>query len=114
MKKVMILLIVLMAISVGILSGCTEQSEESKFIGTWIDNTDEINVYHEDGIITVSGEDDQGNYLHGTGTWKLENGRLFVTFKGSILTFRYSFSSNNKTLTITNIESGATYVCRKQ
>ena len=102
-----------MLLAVG-LSGCTEQSEESKFIGTWIDNVGEVNVYYEDGIVTGSVEDDQGNYLHGTGTWKLENGRLVVTSKGSILTYHYTFSSNNKTLTITNIESGATYVCRKQ
>lgn len=65
------------------LSGCSEQSsEESKFVGTWIDNTGEIDIFHEDGIVTASIEDDQGNYLHGTGTWKLENERLVIAFKG--------------------------------
>ena len=39
MKKMIILLIALMVISVGVLSGCTDnqiENELDKFIGTWI------------------------------------------------------------------------------
>lgn len=35
MKKIEILLIALIVISVGVLSGCTEQSDSEKILGTW-------------------------------------------------------------------------------
>ena len=108
-KQSVILGIAVLLICIG-LSGCNEQSsEENKFLGTWIDNTGEITIFHEDGTTTSILDD-----LQETGTWKLENDRLIITFLGLILTFDYSFSNNDKTLTITNIEFNKTYVMTKQ
>ena len=108
-EKLLIFGIVVLLLAVG-LSGCNEQSsEESKFLGTWIDDTGETTIFHEDGTTTsILGD------LQGTGTWKLENDRLIITFQGLILTFDYSFSNNDETLTLINVDTGLTFVNIKQ
>lgn len=109
MKKQLVIVGAILLLAVG-LSGCNEQSsEESKFLGTWIDNTGETTIFHEDGTTTsILGD------LQGTGTWKLENDRLIITFQGLILTFDYSFSNNDETLTLINVDTGLTFVNIKQ
>ena len=109
-KNLIILVIAILLICVGFLSGCNEQSsEESKFLGTWIDDTGETTIFHENGTTTsILGD------LQGTGTWKLENDRLIITFQGLILTFDYSFSNNDETLTLINVDTGLTFVNIKQ
>jgi len=108
-KNLIVVAIAVLLICVG-FSGCNEQSsEESKFLGTWIDDTGETTIFHENGTTTsILGD------LQGTGTWKLENDRLIITFQGLILTFDYSFSNNDETLTLINVDTGLTFVNIKQ
>ncbi|GAH17355.1 unnamed protein product [marine sediment metagenome] len=111
-KKLLIVgIVAILLICVG-LSGCNEQSsessEENKFLGTWINDVGEITIFHENGTTTsILGD------LQGTGTWKLENDSLIITF-GLILTFDYSFSNNDETLTLINVDTGLTFVHIKQ
>jgi len=50
-KYLIVVAIAILLLAVG-LSGCNEQtgisSEESKFVGTWIDDIDEIIVFYEE------------------------------------------------------------------
>lgn len=83
MKKMAILLIALMVIGVGFLSGCFEDSDnkssdESKFIGTW--------TFDKGGsgeTIYVLNEDMTGTYTaYGNTTaaeWSLSNGEFCLT-----------------------------------
>lgn len=108
-KKLLIVgIVAILLICVG-LSGCNEQSsEENKFLGTWINETGETTIFHENGTTTsILGD------LQGMGTWKLENDRLIITF-GLLLTFDYSFSNNDETLTLINMDTGLTFVNIKQ
>lgn len=114
MKKTGILLIALMVIGVGFLSGCNEQTgvttnEEEKFVGTW---------YKEGGSATFfsdgSAVDPQGM----ANDWELKDGNLVISyeFEGTELSiiYDYSFSNNQKTLTIVRKDTGEVIVYNKE
>lgn len=112
-KHLLILGIAILLICVG-LSGCNEQtgtsSEENKFLGTWTDNTGEITTFYSDGTFTSKLWN-----VTGTGTWEIKDGKLKTVFIGGILLdYDYSFSNNDETLTLTNVDTGSIYVYTKQ
>jgi len=112
-KQLVIIGIVALLVCVG-LSGCNEQtgtsSEENKFLGTWKDNTGEITAFYSDGTFTSKLWN-----VTGTGTWEIKDGKLKTVFIGGILLdYDYSLSNNDETLTLTNVDTGSTYVYTKQ
>lgn len=112
-KQLLIVGIAILLLAVG-LSGCNEQtgtsSEENKFLGTWTDNTGEITTFYSDGTFTSKLWN-----VTGTGTWEIKDGKLKTVFIGGILLdYDYSFSNNDETLTLTNVDTGSIYVYTKQ
>jgi hypothetical protein len=84
-KSVVIVVGVLIFIG---LSGCLENSDKDKFIGTW-HSSSEIMTFVSDGtLIGTHGE---------TGTWKLDGGKLIFSFYLSSFVMSYSFP-DDKTL----------------
>ena len=109
-KRLAIIGIVAILVTVG-LSGCTEEdntltSEETKFVGTWQNNTSMVIDLFSDSTCT---------YLSINGTWDLKDGILGLELStGSIIHYRYKFSNNNRTLTLTNVIHGTTFNVTKQ
>ena len=111
-KQLVIVGIVAVLISVG-LSGCNENSntsntEKNRFIGTWHSSTGYPSIlkFFKDGKCTYGYN----------GTWELIDGKLFINLTNILLetTYDYTFSSNDKTLTLTYIENNVTEVWTKQ
>jgi hypothetical protein len=86
MKKMAILLVVLVIVSVGFLSGCSEKSdEEPTLIGSWKgDQEGGIYVFRDNGTVEIRSTDSEGYGISGK-----------YTVNGDII---------NVTLTITIIE----------
>ena len=109
-KQLVIIGIAVILITVG-LSGCNEENntlnpEKSKFVGTWQNSTSMVIDLFSDGTCT---------YLSINGTWDLKDGILgFELSTGSIIHYRYKFSNNNRTLTLTNVIHGTTFDLTKQ
>lgn len=104
MKKIPILLIALMVISVGFLSGCNEENnsltdEESIFVGTWKgDGLWDIIAFFSDRTCS--------HYLDLSGTWEIKDGKLVITEKDGLFKYDYLFTNDDNTLTLTNVVSG--------
>jgi len=124
MKKVSILLIALMVISVGVLSGCEEQRSANKndFIGTW--RVVEISMGNVSfGVITMTFYTDDTLYTEHNYTglehdfeedvfgawfnWEIEDNRLCTTPQGTEYTTcsDYEFTNGGNSLTVTYIET---------
>ena len=109
-NQLVIIGIVAILVTVG-LSGCNEENntltpEKSKFVGTWKNNTAMVIDLFSDGTCT---------YLSINGTWDLKEGILGLELStGSIIHYRYKFSNNNRTLTLTNLIHGTTFDVTKQ
>jgi len=88
------------------LTGSTTLTEENKLVGTWLtdDYYDTLTLYSNGKCMKFTHE----------GTWKLENGKLVLVYAIGKNTLRqifdYSFSNENNTLTVTNIETDYTLV----
>ena len=107
-KHLILLTIAVLLICVG-LSGCTEESEKSKLVGTWISEDDgSISNFNENGTFYF-----QGFYA---GTWELKLGKLFITYfdAPTAMVLSYSFTNDDKTLTLVEAEYGTTQVYTKQ
>ena len=113
MRKITILVIALMVISVGFLSGCNESdgdsqsSEENRLVGTWkADNIyttlGKTVTFFSDGtcstsdILPISGL---------RGVWEIKDDKLVITHQHSIInsTYDYYFSENNSKLHLKNV-----------
>jgi hypothetical protein len=100
-KQLVIIGIVALLVCVG-LSGCTQISntlnpEKQKFIGTWktpfMGGPYNITMdFLSDGTYTDS--------LMYSGTWDLKDGKLVITTQIGSSTHHYSFSNNDRTLTL--------------
>ena len=99
------------------LSGCNElsnplSSEEDKFVGTWKSGSYSL-VCFSDGT---------GSYMDFSMTWKLKDEKFVIEISNIPLVddvsitdvYDYSFSDNDKTLTITSIDTGIPEVYIKQ
>ena len=109
-KQLVIIGIAVILITVG-LSGCNEENntlnpEKNKFVGTWQNSTSMVIDLFSDETCT---------YLSINGIWDLKDGILgFELSTGSIIHYRYKFSNNNRTLTLTNVIYGTTFDLTKQ
>lgn len=97
------------------LSGCTsrilEKNDEeiyNDFVGTWnFGNSTNCNttfVFLKDGTAII----DSCNNMFGT--YEIKDGKLITNFYNITKVHNYSFSNNNETLTLTEIESGKSSV----
>jgi hypothetical protein len=113
-KQLVIIGIVTFLVCVG-LSGCTQSnpviSDRDKFVGTWdvkANGKEGTFVFYSNGtVITSSGS---------SATWEIKDGRLVIT-GGSCTTpstLSYKFSNGDKTVALTNLESGTTAILTKQ
>jgi hypothetical protein len=138
MRKIPIIIIALVMLSAGLLSGCTqdsntglEHSEDTNYIiGTWVNITTSINSsgVNESFMRVFNFTDNMFNYSYYAligdnryyssfdGTYELKDGDLIVTNTTMVPpqkgTFKYSFSNNYKTLTLIG-ESGLSLVYMK-
>ena len=91
------------------LSGCNEnifKSDKEKIIGTWVYattlNESTVYVYYIfstnqtiEIIFLYTGEDIRAN-----GTWNITNNKLIISLEEENIVSDYSFSNNDKTLTL--------------
>jgi hypothetical protein len=138
MRKIPIIIIALVMLIAGLLSGCTQNSntglDHSKdidyIIGTWVNVTNLINssgvnesfmrVYNfTDNIFNYSGYaviESNRYHSYADGTYKLKDGDLIITNITTVppinITYKYSFSYNYKNLTLTD-KSGLSLVYSK-
>ncbi len=127
MRKIPIIIIALVMLIAGLLSGCIqdsntglEHSEDTNYIiGTWVNVTNSINssgvnesfmsVYNfTDNIFNYSYYAIIGStpyYAHTVGIYELKDGNLLLTNTSMVpalnATFKYFFSNNYKNLTLT-------------
>jgi hypothetical protein len=112
-KQLVIIGIISMLVCIG-LSGCTT-TDKDKFIGTWKSTKSENSAwtikYSSDGtIISTNGVTTR------RGTWEINDGKISLTMSDDQTpsSYYYSFSDNDKTLTVTSITSGIPAVYTKQ
>jgi hypothetical protein len=127
MKNQLIIGITVMLVCVG-LSGCTNTtiSDEERLIGNWDVSatyqgkniSEEIWEFRSDHTFETSHKDDTEVKPVSSGTWKITNNRLILTFMGSTQstkTMDYVFSNNYNTITLTDTDIiGAVYICNRQ
>ena len=107
MRKEVMLLIALMVISVGFLSGCNESiidEVSDKFIGTWGSQEGYqpiIITFFSDKTCSI--EDLNGETVYGT--WEISEEKLVMTLKGQTVIFSYSFYSEDTILSLTEVSS---------
>ena len=124
-KNLVIFTIAALLIVVG-LCGCSESekdqinNDEEKLIGTWINTSlyegNEMTIsytFYSNSTYVVS-----RIYLEDTmsfnGTWEVEDNKLIVTIEGRTQTGNIKFSNSEKTITITDLDSGGTTTLTKQ
>ena len=112
-KKFIATGIIVILIIVG-FSGCTENTpnsidtEKNRFIGTWKSST---------GYPSTLEFFKDGKCIYGyNGTWDIGDGQLVINLTSISLesTYEYTFSNNDKTLTLTFVENNFTEVWTKQ
>jgi hypothetical protein len=119
-KQILIVGIIVILITIG-LSGCTSKSDEEKLIGTW--------MYYEpaEGMILTAYYtffSDKTFELVGfyndveekaDGIWNIKDGELIISSADfGLASFDYTFSNNDKTLTLSETLSGAKMIFTKQ
>ena len=114
-KKFIILSIILLFLLMG-LSGCydrggvTLKGDEDRIVGTWVTDSP-----YDTLTFTASGKCKKFTY---DGTWEIEDEKLIIVYemrsKPIENTYQYSFSDNNSTLTLININNGYTLIYSKK
>ncbi len=120
MEKILpIIIIALLVICVGFLSGCEEQNKvndlDSRFYGTWFNENSPTlrTTYFSNGTYEIIP-------THVGGTWETKDGTLIYSVSlglgesETILEPSYSFSNDNSILTITDVSTGYSGVYTKQ
>jgi hypothetical protein len=94
------------------LSGCTNNSldaERNKFVGNW--NTESgIPAKNVSCVFFSNGSGSIGNFSI---TWILKDGNLSIESNGETHSYAYSFSNNDKILTLTNLNGGQVIFTRQ-
>jgi len=122
MKKIAILLIALIVISVGVLSGCEEQRSANKndFIGTWrvvemsMGNVSfgviTMTFYTDDTLYTENNytgleHDFEEDVLGSWSNWEVEDNRLCMIPQGTEYTtcYGYEFTNGGNSFTLTYV-----------
>jgi hypothetical protein len=105
MKKQLIIFEIIVILITAGLSGCAENPSEdvkNKFIGVWKNQDTSQNLtFFSDGTIP--------NFIINiTGNWVISNGKLIISISINQITFdlvyEFSFSNNDKTLTLKLIQ----------
>jgi hypothetical protein len=128
-KRSQLNLIIIMSIIIAlILTGCTQNEnkisalnvEEKSLIGTWANSTkiqgQTVTITYsflQNRTYTVTAENSQGRVSY-SGTWRAENNKLFVNIEGKSQTGSYKILDDNKTLVITDINTGNDTILIKQ
>jgi hypothetical protein len=110
-KQLLIIGIIALLVCVG-LSGCTNNpldTERNKFVGTWtcIEGPSK-------GTSFTFFSDGTGSLLVASITWTLKEGKLVISAEGLTLPYTYSFSNNDRQLTLTAAGSPISEVFIKQ
>lgn len=103
MKKIIILLIAVLVVSVGLLSGCI--SDKDKFVGKWKNNLGvTIYTFYDDGTYkgTVT-----------TGTYEIEDGKLICKTGSVVLSYEYEFIDDYNALILNGIGGAGSYTLTK-
>lgn len=108
-KKILSVVVMLVLLAV-LFAGCNGQSsEENKFVGTWEASEYNVITFFSDG--TCSGGVPGSKY-------EIKDGKLvFLMYSGGnefSYAYDYSFSNDDKTLTLTSVNIGNTVVYTKQ
>jgi hypothetical protein len=118
-KQLVILAIVTILVTVG-LSGCNQESnpltsDKDKFIGTWKGRTTLDTIAFDPTNITLTFFSDNTYSMNSmSDTWELKDGKLILhgtnlLFETSMqVVYSYTFSNNNRMLTISNIAGNDT------
>ena len=101
MKKITLLLVSTMTILV-CLTGC--MSEKDKFVGTW-KTTVITYTFFSDGTLSVNGI---------SGTYEIKDDKLVISSNDVSGTFDYSFSNDDTTLTLVDVNYGVTTTLQKE
>jgi hypothetical protein len=117
-KQILIVGIIVLFICVG-LSGCTEtnnlSAEEQKFVGTWtcIEGVAEGFRFtcFSDGTGISGGNSDDATF-----TWSLKDGKYVVDYDKVSFhnSYNYSFSNNDRQLTLATLTYGVSEIYAKQ
>jgi hypothetical protein len=103
-NQLTILVIIIIFLFVG-LSGCTNNSlnsDSKKFVGTWIDSR-----FPDESFIFLS--NNSGTWTDVSMLWEIKDGKLVITLQltssESENIYDYTFSNNDKTLTLTYVRN---------
>jgi hypothetical protein len=112
-QKAVILAMLALLIATIVFSGCI--TEKDRFIGTWKSTKPEnsawsINYFSNGTILSSDG------ITNRKGSWEVNDGKitLIMSDDQTALTYDYSFSENDETLTITPVADGFPAVYIKQ
>ena len=124
-KQLVIIGIVAILVSVG-LSGCSQvtnplNSDKNKFVGTWFNSTVFEGVdghYHYSNTTITFLSDGTVSSGFSSGTWELRDGKLVTNVHAldidAIIVYNYTFSNNERTVSLTDVSNGKTEVYTKQ
>jgi hypothetical protein len=116
-KQLVILGTITLLVCVG-LSGCS--SRDGRFIGTWRSSLEAGSLTNTFTLYSDGRCDNQPTYtanlFHMSDNWDVKNNRLVFNFVGTneiLLSYSYSFSNNDNTLTLVD-SNGNTLIYNKQ
>ena len=92
------------------LSGCTQEDDAEKFIGTW-----QLREGFPGGSYTFF-SNGTCNFENEGGTWEIEDGVIITNISNGLVVYNwnYEFSDNYTQLTLIPVEGGSTLVYYKQ
>lgn len=92
------------------MSGCTNQSEKDKFIGSWRSSSGGTMTFNTNNNVTTNGS--LGNFsISGTHKWDIADGRvLFYTGNTFQFSLNYKFIASNQLTLIDNYSKSITLI----
>ncbi len=125
MKKYFVVLgVIVLVVCVG-LSGCNQisnlfLSDEDKFVGLWESegflDVPTVIGFSSNGTLSITVQMGLINFSSSGGSWELQEGILTMELEDLILltTYTYQFEADNTKLTLTEIDSGDSYLLTKK
>lgn len=125
MKKYFVVLgVIVLVVCVG-LSGCNQisnlfLSDEDKFVGLWESEgfleAPTVIGFSSNGTLSITVQVGLLNFSSSGGSWELNAGILTMELEDLILltTYTYTFEEENTKLTLTEIDSGDSYLLTKK
>ena len=104
MRKKLVSCGITLVFLIAILSGCTDSSldDKKRLVGIWrIEGEEELDLmeyaFLDNGTFFFT------KYPNVSGTWDIKDGKLFTDFYGVNSSSYYSFSNNDQTFTLTDL-----------